>query len=214
MTLLPLLTLALGTASAIARDPVAVTIQQGLLAAAPDGVTRIEVTSHRDRIASGCAIGEAKPLGQILGSGEITLKLDGRDARGHDCFGWSWAQDRVFGRALVTTRRLATGEALAGAYESRERELLAGHTFVRDAAPDAVSAYAIASNLILEPQNVRSPAQIPGRTIVVVLRSGDLIVETQGRTVPCALNAACAQLPSGKRVSGTWTNDRLEVTLP
>jgi hypothetical protein len=214
MTLLPLLALALGTATGAARDPVAAAIQQGLLGAAPAGVTRIEVTSHRDRISPGCAVGEAKPLGQILGSGEITLKLDGRDARGHDCFGWSWAQDRVFSRALVTTRRLATGEALAGAYEFRERELLAGHTFVRDAAPDAVAAYAIQPDLILEPQNVRSPAQIPGRTIVVELRYGDLTVETQGRTVPCSLDAACALLPSGKRVSGAWTNDRLEVTLP
>src|SRR5580698_2224961 len=110
MTLLPLLTLALGTATAVAHDPVAAAIQQGLLGAAPDGVTRIEVTSHRDRLPSGCAVGEAKPLGQVLGSGEITLKLGGHDSRGRDYFGWSWAQDRVFGRALVTTRRLTTGE--------------------------------------------------------------------------------------------------------
>jgi hypothetical protein len=220
MTLLPLLTLALGIAPGItpgAPDPIAGAIRQGLLKAAPSGVTRVEVASHRDRIPSGCTIADAKPLGQVLGSGAVTLKLEGTTkgaANRMSCSGWSWVQARFFSNALVTTRRIATGEALAGAFEPRERELLGGRIFALAAPPDAVAAYSMPADAVLEPQNMRSPGQIPGRTIAVELRYGDLVVETQGRTVPCALNAACALLPSGKQVTGAWTNGRLEVSLP
>ncbi len=213
MTLLPLLTLALGIAPGSASDPVAGAIRHGLLEAAPAGVTRVEVTSHRDRIPAGCLIAHAKPLGEVFGSGAVTLKLEGT-AGARSCTGWSWAQARFFSQALVTTRRIATGETLAGAYQARERELLAGRTFALEAPPDAVAAYAMPPDVVLEPQNIRSPAQIPGRTLAVVLHYGDLLVEAQGRTVPCSLNAACALLPSGKQVSGAWTNGRLEVSLP
>jgi hypothetical protein len=85
---------------------------------------------------------------------------------------------------------------------------------VLEAPTDAVAAYSMQPETVLEPQNIRNPAQIAGRTIAVELHYGDLRVETQGRTVPCALNAACALLPSGKRVTGAWTNGRLEVSLP
>jgi hypothetical protein len=217
MTLLPLLTLALGLAPAQAPnrapDPVAGAIRQGLLEAAPSGVTRVEVMSHRDRIPAGCAVAAAKPLGQILGSGAVTLKLEGSAGK-RSCAGWSWVQARFFSNALVTTRRVATGDALAGAFAPRERELLAGRTYVLEAPADAVAAYSMPPETVLEPQNIRTPAQIAGRTVAVELHYGDLLVEAQGRTVPCALNAACALLPSGKRVIGAWTNGRLEVSLP
>jgi hypothetical protein len=215
MTFLPLLTLALGTAAtSAASDHLAGIIRHGLVEAAPSGVTRVEVTGHRDHLPVGCVVAEAKPLGQVLGSGAVTLKLVGSDSHGQACSGWSWSQARLFSRALVTTRRIATGEALTGAFEARERELLAGHTFLINPPLDAVAAYSLQAEAILEPQNMRSPAQMPGRTIAVELHYGDLLVETQGRTVPCSLNAACALLPSGKSVSGSWTNGRLEVSLP
>jgi hypothetical protein len=217
MTSLTLLTLALGIAPAPepnrAPDPIAGAIRQGLLETAPAGVTRVEVTSHRDRIPAGCAIAAAKPLGQVLGSGAATLKLEGT-SHGRSCAGWSWVQARFFSQALVTTRRVATGDALAGAFAPRERELLAGRSFVLQAPADAVAAYSMQPETVLEPQNIRNPAQIADRTIAVELHYGDLLVEAQGRTVPCAVDAACALLPSGKRVSGTWTNGRLEVSLP
>lgn len=214
MTFFPLLTLALGVAPGNTADRVAGAIRQGLLDAAPGGVTRVEVTSHRDRIAAGCTVRSAKALGQVLGSGPVTLELEGSDFAGASCVGWTWSQARLFSRALVTTRRLATGETLSGAFQPAERELLPGRTFALDAPTDAVAAYALQPDTTLGPDNIRTPAQIPGRTIAVELRYGDLVVEAQGRTVPCALNAACALLPSGKRVAGNWANGRLEVSLP
>ncbi len=89
MTLLPLLTLVLGIAPALepnrTPDPIARAICQGLLETAPSGVTRaVEVMSHRDRIPAGCTVAAAKPLGQILGSGAVTLKLEGT-AHGKSC---------------------------------------------------------------------------------------------------------------------------------
>jgi hypothetical protein len=214
MTLLPLLALAFGAAHTPAHDHVAAAIHEGLLRRSPTGVTRIEVTTHRDRLAADCRVATAQPLGQVLGSGEVTFKLEGRDASGQQCAGWSWAQARLFSLALVTSQRITTGEPLAGAYVASERELTPGHTFAQAPASDAVAAYTLQPGVALEPQNMRSPAQIPGRTIAVELRSGDLVVETQGRTVPCSLDAACAMLATGKQVAGTWTNGRLEVSLP
>jgi hypothetical protein len=218
MTLLPLLALTLGAAHTPVHDHVAAAIHEGLLQRSPTGVTRIEVTAHRDRLAADCQVATALPLGPVLGSGEVTFKLAGklesRDGRGEACAGWSWAAVRLFSLALVTSQRIATGEPLAGAYVPNERELTPGHTFVQAPASDAVAAYTLQPGVALEPQNMRSPAQIPGRTIAVELRSGDLVVETQGHTVPCSLDAACAMLATGKQVAGTWTNGRLEVSLP
>jgi hypothetical protein len=214
MTLVPLLALVVGSATAPPRDSIAAAIHEGLLQQSPAGVARVEVAAHRDRLSPDCRVTSALPLGQVLGSGEITFKLEGKDGHGQQCAGWSWAQTHLFGQAFVTSQRVATGEPLAGAYVATERELTPGHTFVHEPAADAVAAYTLQSGVALEPQNLRSPAQIAGRTIAVELRSGDLVVETQGRTVPCSLDAACAMLATGKQVAGIWTHGRLEVSLP
>ncbi len=117
----------------------------------------------------------------------------------------------------MTTRRVATGDALAGASRPANASSWPAAPSCSRSPADAVAAYSKVTRetVLEEPQNVRNPAQIPGRTIAVELHYGDLLVEAQGRTVPCALNAACALSPSaGKRVTGAWTNGRLEVSLP
>ncbi len=54
----------------------------------------------------------------------------------------------------------------------------------------------------------------PGEAVTIVIQLGSLRVEQPGRAVPCARGRACALTPTGKRVEGTWRDDRLYVDSP
>src|SRR5260370_812377 len=54
----------------------------------------------------------------------------------------------------------------------------------------------------------------PGEPVKVVLISGGLAIEQNGRAVPCVHGRSCAVLTTGKHVEGDLVAGRLLVTLP
>jgi hypothetical protein len=204
-------------ASAVAggtTDWLSPTLARVALAQAPEGTSRVEVGRHREHIPNGCTITDAELFGRLLGTGQSIFKLKGTDGAGRTCFGWSWASIRVFSQAWVTTREIAPGAPVAGLVASAERELPQGGTYARSIAPDALASSRLSAGTALEPKHLRLPSEMPGHAVDVELRTGDLVIATRGESVPCQPNMSCARLASGKQVSGTWLNGRLEVVLP
>jgi hypothetical protein len=68
----------------------------------------------------------------------------------------------------------------------------------------------IAAGQVLEERDLRL-GPTPGDDVTVIIRLGTLRVEQVGRAVPCRRGRACAQMPSGKRVEGSWQGGRILV---
>ena len=143
-------------------------------------------------------------------SGRIPIRLSGSLPDGERCGGWGWVMARLFAPALVASRALPAGAPFKGAVTQQERELRTEQLPLVQLPADAVSARAIAAGQVLEERDLRV-GPVLGQDVTVLLRLGAIRVEQVGRAVPCARGRACAQMPSGKRVEGTWQGGRIHV---
>ncbi len=145
----------------------------------------------------------------ILGSGRVAVKLAGKS-----CSAWGWAQIEVLARTAVTTRPLRVGEPLASAVTIVEREILPGRApFIP--AEGAVAVRSLPAGAVLSAHDVGGSAAEAGETVKVLIASGAVAIETQGRRIACSRNRACAVLATGKHVEGRWDAvGRLLVEVP
>jgi hypothetical protein len=117
---------------------------------------------------------------------------------------------RLVGTVLVASKAVAAGAPLRDAVAPQERELRSGRAPLSRLPDDAVAGRAIAAGQVLEERDLRV-GPVLGDEVTVVLRLGAVKVEQVGRAVPCSHGRACAQMPSGKRVEGSWQGGRIHV---
>lgn len=193
-------------------------VESALAAALTVNGARVELMAL-ELPAGACArarqVSRAEVQRPIEGSGRVAIKLvaDGPDGESHEtCQTWAWAKVRVVAKLAIARRPLRAGEALAGALTLEEREIRPGVRPLVD--PDrAIATRFIAAGQVIDPAATRQPGPRPGDGIKVVVVSGALVVEQQGKVLSCG-SATCATLPSGRRVEGTLVDGRLLVQVP
>jgi hypothetical protein len=156
-----------------------------------------------------CRIRTASIPRAIQGSGRIAVKFAGTN-----CTGWGWVRLEVWAETAVTTRAIRAGESMATAIALVEKEMKPGHMpFI---PPDgSVAARMLPAGTSVSQGDVSRSAVVAGDRVKIVVMSGILAIETQGRRVACPANRACAVLPSGKRVEGHMDDTgRLIVEVP
>jgi flagella basal body P-ring formation protein FlgA len=174
---------------------------------------RVEVSEWQPSLPAACALARAEPPGPISGSGRVAVRLSGARPGGAPCEGWGWARVRLYAPALVSARSVRAGEPLAGSVATEEREVSAGRPPLSALPDGAMADRPLAAGQVIEPRDLRTGPR-PGAPVSVVIRLGSLEVEQPGHAVPCARGRACAVVPSGKRVEGTWRDGRLVVESP
>lgn len=145
----------------------------------------------------------------IRGSGRVAVRL-----QGSDCDGWAWARVRVVAPALVAVRAIPSGGAFEGSLECRNLEVRSGRAPLAALPAGAVAARVVSEGTVIEARHVGDDRPAPGEKVPVVVRTGALQLEQQGRLVPCGREKTCAQLPGGKKVEGRWEDGSLVVELP
>jgi hypothetical protein len=181
---------------------------------------RVEVLAVR-AISTGCAAEWFEVREAIEASGDVPLRLAGRDPRGGACTGAAWASVRVFAPALVTARALREGEPLEPAVVLAEREIRPSRPTVAALPERATASRALRAQEALAPGDVRAGPR-PGSDVAVVVRAGALEIERAGRALPCPRERdpggrearACALLPGGRRVEGRYRDGRILVEAP
>lgn len=171
---------------------------------------RVEASDFRPELPQGCTVIAAELPGPLTTSGRIPVRLSGSLPDGERCSGWGWVVARLVAPALVASRAIPAGTPLEGAVTRQERELRAGQSPVFPLPAGAVAGRAISAGQVLEERDLRV-GPVLGQDVTVLLRLGAIRVEQVGRAVPCARGRACAQMPSGKRVEGTWQGGRIHV---
>jgi hypothetical protein len=208
-TLLALLLAAPGLAAALPPAPVVEAFDR----AVPVHGGRVEIADYRPELAAHCTVTRAELPSPLAGSGRIPVRLSGALPEGGPCDGWGWAVVRVLAPVLVTSRAVPAGSPLSGAVTSSERELLAGRSPISRLPADAVASRPMAAGQVVDERDLRVGPAV-GDAVTVTIRFGGLRVEQSGRAVPCSRGRACAQMPSGKRVEGTWQDGRILVESP
>ena len=159
--------------------------------------------------SASCRIRNASVTHAIDGSGRVAVKFSGRD-----CSGWGWVRLEVWAETAVTTRAVRAGEALASSFTLTEQEVRSGRTpFV---PPEGVVAVrGLPAGTTIRAADVSSSAVVAGDPIKILVVSGVLAVEAQGRRIPCDPSRACAVLSSGKHLEGHMDGSgRLIVEVP
>ena len=174
---------------------------------------RLEVVDYQPSLPAGCGVARADAPGPVAASGRVALRLSGTLPGGAPCDGWAWARVRVFGPALVVTRALRAGEPLAEAVAPGEREIAPGRAPLARLPAGAVAERPLASGMFVEERDLRLGPR-PGEPVAVVVRLGGLLVEQPGHAVACSRGRACALMPSGRRVEGSFENGRIVVGSP
>jgi len=67
---------------------------------------------------------------------------------------------------------------------------------------------------VLQPSDVAGATIASGETVKVIVMSGPLAIELQGRAISCGSGRICAVLPSGRHVEGHLDEGRLLVDVP
>jgi flagella basal body P-ring formation protein FlgA len=134
----------------------------------------------------------------IVSSGRIAVKVAGKN-----CSGWGWAQIEVWAKTSVTTQALRAGDPILPAVTIVEREILSGRApFVP--GPGAVAGRSLRAGTVLCANDASGSAAVAGESVKVLIASGLVAIETQGRRISCASSRACAVLSTGKHVEGRW----------
>jgi hypothetical protein len=68
--------------------------------------------------------------------------------------------------------------------------------------------------MVLQPSDVAGATMASGETVKVIVMSGPLAIEVQGRAISCGAGRLCAVLPSGRHVEGHLQEGRLLVDVP
>ena len=148
----------------------------------------------------------------VEGSGRVAVKLTGVRAGGAECHLWLWARVRITAEVPIARRVIRAGDSLAEAVTFEVREIHPGHS------PAAICEGCVADRFVgagqvVESAAVRAPGLQSGEPVKVVLVSGSLLAEQNGRAISCG-RGQCAVLPSGKHVQGTLVDGRLMVRVP
>jgi len=174
---------------------------------------RVEVVDWQPSLPPACTVDRAAPPGTLAGSGRVAVRLSGTRPGGGPCDGWGWARVRLFAPGLVSARAIQPGEPLAGSVATEEREVAAGRAPLSALPAGAVADRALRAGQAIEPRDLRTGPR-PGEAVSVVIRLGSLEVEQPGHAVPCSRGRACAVVPSGRRLEGSWRDGRLVVESP
>ncbi len=156
-----------------------------------------------------CHIRNASVAHAIDGSGRVAVKYSGRG-----CAGWGWVQLEVWAETAVTTRAVRPGDALASSFAMIEQEVIHGR--MPYVPPDgSVAVRNLPSGTIIRPGDASRSAVVAGDPVKVIVISGVLAVEAQGRRVSCGESRACAVLTSGRHLEGHMDGfGRLIVEVP
>jgi hypothetical protein len=171
-----------------------------------------EVLDLAGALPARCALTRAEAPRPVSASGRVAVHLFGRDGV-ERCDGWAWARVRVSAPSLVTARAVMEGAALEGAVVAVEREIVVGRPPVTMLPEGAIADRALAAGVPLDEALFRIGAR-PGQAVAVVLRTGALVVEQRGQAIACRRGRACALLPTGRRVEGTWHDGRIQLESP
>jgi hypothetical protein len=174
---------------------------------------RAEVEELSGGLPAGCALARAELPQPLAASARLPVHLRGTSAAGQDCDAWAWVRVRVKAPSLVTVRAVLEGAPLASAVTLTEREVSPGRPPVPELPEGATAARSLPAGVALDETHFRVGPR-PGEPVAVTLRAGDLVVEQQGQAFACRRGRACALLPSGRRVEGTWHDGRIELESP
>lgn len=167
---------------------------------APQGA-RIEVTRWESPT---CAATTFEPA-PFDAPGRIAVRAVGRG-----CAGWGWATVRMMATVAVVDRPVSAGDPLEGAVRFEEREW----TRTASSAPaitGAVASRRLSPGTVLRSSDLRFGPP-PGTSVTVRVVSSGIAIEQRGSIFACP-DRVCATLPSGKRISGTFTGGVLLATL-
>jgi hypothetical protein len=160
-----------------------------------------------------CAVERAEALRPVSGTGEVPVRLAGRDPAGAPCERFAWARVRVLAPALRTTRVVRAGEPIAAAVVPAEAEVRAGRAPLAALPAGALAARALrAGDSVFEEDLAHGPP--PGAAVEVLVRAGAVELTQVGHAVACARGLACALLPGGRRVEGRYDGTRIIVEAP
>jgi hypothetical protein len=154
-----------------------------------------------------CAADTATISRPIDGSGRFAVKLTGTG-----CSAWAWLKVDLWAQVPVTTRLVREGERLDDAVTFVDRQITAGRPPLVLSA-ESVAAHPLARGQALAPTDVKRLTGNAGDSVKVLVQSGALAVETQGRIVACGRDKTCAVLASGKHVEGRLVEGRLMVEV-
>jgi flagella basal body P-ring formation protein FlgA len=120
----------------------------------------------------------------------------------------------VWAQAAVTTRAVRAGEALNASVAVIEHEVKSGH--MPYLPPDgAVAIRSLSAGAVVNPADVGKSTVVAGDPVKILVVSGVLAVEAQGRRIPCGQSRACAVLSSGRHLEGHMDDrGRLIVEVP
>ena len=159
-------------------------------------------------LSAGCALRQAVIDGAVTGSGRLPVKL-----YGPGCTGWGWVRFEVWAPTASTTRPVRAGELLQPALLIEDREVRSGHPRVVP-PPGALAARDLSRGTVIEPSHIAGATMASGESVKVIVMSGPLAIEVQGRAVSCGAGRICAVLPSGRHVEGHLQEGRLLVDVP
>jgi flagella basal body P-ring formation protein FlgA len=169
---------------------------------------RIVPVDWSARLPAGCLLHKATLDGAITGSGRLPVKLYGQG-----CTGWGWVRFEVWAPTAITTRPVRAGERLQPALAVEDREVRNGHATVMP-PPGATAARALPRGTVLETSHIAGATVASGESVKVIVMSGPLAIEVQGRAISCGAGRTCAVLPSGRHVEGHVEDGRLMVDVP
>lgn len=203
-----LLILAVAAPAAASEVTLPPHVQSAVDGAIAVGGARVVPVSYAPSGRSTCAATAATIARPIDGSGKFAVKLTGAG-----CTAWAWLKVDVWAQVPVTTRLVREGERLDDAVTFVDRQITAGRAPVTLTA-ESVASRPLARGQAVMPEHVRRTGGNPGETIKILVVSGALAVETQGRVVSCGRDRTCAVLASGKHVEGRLQEGRLLVGAP
>jgi hypothetical protein len=200
--------LLLAPAARAAETTLPAPVQAALDGAIAISGARVVATSYTTSASRPCAATSATIGRPVDGSGKYAVKLAGTG-----CTAWAWLKVDVWAQVPVTTRLVREGERLDDAVTFVERQITAGRAPVALSA-ESVASHPLARGQTLMPADVKRSSGNAGDTVKVLVTSGALAIETQGRLVSCGRDKTCAVLTSGKHVEGRLSEGRLIVEMP
>jgi hypothetical protein len=169
---------------------------------------RIVPLDWAPHLPAGCSLRQAALSGAVTGSGRLPVKLYGQG-----CMGWGWVRFEVWAPSAFTTRPVRAGEQLEPALAVEDREIRSGHVGIVP-PPGALAARDLPRGTVLEASHIAGAAAGSGDAVKVIVTSGSLAIELQGRAISCGFGRTCALLPSGRHVEGRLQEGRLLVDVP
>jgi hypothetical protein len=169
---------------------------------------RIVPLGWEPHLPAGCVLRQSALSGAVTGSGRLPVKLYGQG-----CMGWGWVRFEVWAPTAFTTRPVRAGERLEPALAVEDREIRSGHVGIVP-PPGALAARDLPRGSVLQASDIAGATTAAGEAVKVIVMSGLLAIEVQGRAIACGIGRTCAVLPSGRHVEGHLQDGQLLVDLP